>query len=258
MAIDPQGDQRIITDQLGAFEVANNPDSVTHYGLTEPAPACEEALAPVPFIPPAYTGQIDSHPYGLAVHGNTAYMAEAGGNRVLAVNLTTGAISSVAVLPAVPTTITAELAGSLEATLEGFGIFVELDACVGVTYGFEPVPTDVAVGPDGWLYVATLPGGPEDPSAGARGAVFRVNPITGEVQEWVTGLAGPTGIVFDGSGNLYIAALFGGAIYRVPAGSQTAEIFLEVPSPADVTVRGSTLYATTDVFGSGTLVSLTL
>ena len=57
---------------------------------------------------------------------------------------------------------------------------VEAPACVvGEEYAFEPVPTDVEFGPDGWLYVSSLPGGPEDASLGARGAVFRVNPWTG-------------------------------------------------------------------------------
>ena len=37
-------------------------------------------------------------------------------------------------------------------------------------------------GPDGRLYVTSLPGGPEDPSLGARGAIFRVTPSTGSAK----------------------------------------------------------------------------
>ncbi len=47
------------------------------------------------------------------------------------------------------------------------------DCVVGVTYAFEPVPTDVEVGKDGYLYVTTLPGGPESPALGARGSSGR-------------------------------------------------------------------------------------
>ena len=47
---------------------------------------------------------------------------------------------------------------------------------VGLYYWFEPVPTDVEIGPDGWLYVCSLPGGPEDGSLGAQGRVYKVNP----------------------------------------------------------------------------------
>lgn len=55
---------------------------------------------------------------------------------------------------------------------------VEVLACVvGHEYAFEPMPTDVEIGPDGWLYVSSFPGGPEDPSLGARGAIFRINPL---------------------------------------------------------------------------------
>ena len=54
-------------------------------------------------------------------------------------------------------------------------------ACtVGHKFYFEPVPTDVEVH-DGLLYVTTLPGGPEDPSLGARGKVYTVDPATGDV-----------------------------------------------------------------------------
>ena len=39
-----------------------------------------------------------------------------------------------------------------------------LPSCtVGKKFAFEAVPTDVEVGPDGQLYVTSLPGGPEDP-----------------------------------------------------------------------------------------------
>ncbi len=46
---------------------------------------------------------------------------------------------------------------------------------VGVRYAFEPVPTDVERDGQGNLWVSVLPGGPEDPSLGARGAVYKIN-----------------------------------------------------------------------------------
>ena len=61
---------------------------------------------------------------------------------------------------------------------------IGLPACVtGLNYKFEPVPTDVEMGPDGWLYVSSLPGGPEDGSLGAQGRVYKVNPANGKVVE---------------------------------------------------------------------------
>ena len=50
-----------------------------------------------------------------------------------------------------------------------------MPACtVGKTYAFEPVPTDVEVAGSGRLIVSLLPGGPEDESLGARGAVYQI------------------------------------------------------------------------------------
>ena len=78
-----------------------------------------------------------------------------------------GTVSTAAVLPAGdPIVVSAELAAGV-----GF------PACVaGFSCRFEPVPADVEEGGDGWLYVTSLPGGPEDASLGARGAVYRFNP----------------------------------------------------------------------------------
>ena len=79
-----------------------------------------------------------------------------------------------------PTTITREAARQ-------FG----LPTCtIGKTYAFEAVPTDVELGPDGMLYVSVLPGGPEDPSLGARGAIYRVSPATGAVHRSPTACSG--------------------------------------------------------------------
>lgn len=253
VSIDPKGNATTITDQIGAYETIHNPDGDVHYGLGPRASEdCVSQLTNLGF-PASYTGEPDSHPYSLAVQGNTAYVADAGGNDVLAVNLTTGAIRTVAVLPPRPATITTDFATQ-------YG----LQACDGQTYSFEPVPTDVAIGPDGWLYVSSLPGGPEDASLGARGAVFRVSPSTGTVQPWIQGIMSPTGLAFDGSGNLYIASLFGSGVLKAAAGTQTAQPFLDKPFTADVTVKGNTLYATVNALPgeneppNGQLISLRL
>ena len=252
-SIHGRGTVSTVTDQIGAYETTNNADAGAHYGLSDADvaahPQCVAQLAALQF-PTSYTGEVDSHPYALTVAGNVAYVADAGMNAVLAVNLTTGAIRTVAVLPPRPTVISAQAGTSL-----GIG------ACVGLTYVFEPVPTDVEVGPDGWLYVSSLPGGPEDASLGARGAVFRVAPATGQTQVFVDNLVTPTGLAFDGRGNLYVASLFGPGILKVAAGSHTASLFLSAVMAADVDVSGSTLYATTNALDEdtgGTLISLKL
>lgn len=60
--------------------------------------------------------------------------------------------------------------------------------------------TGLAVGPDGFLYLAQLFDNPEGPPVGT---IFRVL-ADGTVEPVVEGLVMPHGIVFDGDGNLYV------------------------------------------------------
>lgn len=252
-SIDSKGNVETITADLAQYEIDNNLDSDVRYGLSEAdAAANPDCVAQVEAlgVPGSYTGadvEVDSHVYGLAVQGNTAYVADAGANAVLTVNLTTGEISTLAVLPAHPVELTEDMA-------EAIGV----PACAGLTYAFEAVPTDIEVGPDGMIYVATLPGGPEDESLGRRGMVFRIDPVTGDAEVYASGLLSPTGIAFDGKGNLYVASLFGEGVYRIMKGSDDATLFLPAMMAAEVDIRGSTLYVTTEVFGDGKLVSYKL
>jgi sugar lactone lactonase YvrE len=109
----------------------------------------------------------------------------------------------------------------------------------------EAVPTDIELGPDGWLYVTSLPGGPEDGSLGANGRVLKVNPATGKVRTVVRGLVSPTGVAVAADGDLYVAQLFRGEISRVRAGSTKVRPYLRVALPAAVEVTPTGLLATT-------------
>lgn len=252
-AIDNKGAVRTITDELAQYEIDNNVDQDVRYGLSAAdAAANPDCVAEMEDLglPASYTGadvEVDSHVYGLAVRGNTAYVADAGANAVLAVDLRTGAISTLAVLPAHAVEINEDAA-------EAFG----LPSCVGLSYGFEAVPTDIEIGPGGQVYVATLPGGPEDASLGERGKVFKIDPRSGDVSLHARGLLSPTGIALDGAGNLYVASLFGEGIYKVPAGGGEPSLFLPAMMATEVDIHGSTLYATTEAFGPGALISFKL
>ena len=145
-----------------------------------------------------------------------------------------GVIQTVAVLPPRPFTITAEAAAANH-----------LPACVvGRSYDFEPVPTDVGVGPDGWLYVTSLPGGPEDPSFGARGAVFKVDPDNGHVKVFADKILSPTGLAVDNDGDVFVASLFGMGVLKIDGDSGRQSTLLSAGLTADVALQGSTLYAT--------------
>lgn len=219
---------------LAAYEAKKNPDRKVSYGFESIDPAC---AAQVPEeVPISYTGIVESHPYGSAVKGSTTYVADAAGNAILAV--TNGKVSTVAVLPPVPVTITAEAAAA-----NG------LPACtVGLTYRFEPVPTDVEIGPKGTLYVSGLPGGPEDGSTGAQGRVWTVKPSSGKVKLLADGLLSATGLAVDAKGTVYVAQLFAGQVSRIKAGSSTAKPYVTTPLPGAVEWGSDkTLYVTANV-----------
>lgn len=230
-----------------AWEQANNPDGGAEYGFRDLSPDCLAQIPPflLPFVGP-HNGGIDTHVYGTLMLKGVTYVADAGANAVLAVD-SAGDISTVAVLPPSSLVATAGLAAS-------FGL---PDCVVGHDFITEPVPTDVEQGTDGWLYVTTLPGGPEDATLGARGAVYRVNPTSGEVQPYASGFAGASGLAVAPNGTVFVAELFGN---RVSVITKRGEVgtFTELPSPAGIEWQSGRLVVSTDVFADGNVVSIGL
>ena len=233
-SINSNGDVEKIAS-LADYERNVNPDRKQHYGFGDDvSQQCLTEAGALTDAPPAqYTGDIDSHPYALALWKDTAYIADAGANAILKVDLDSGRISTVAVLPPRPAKLTDE-----DAALLGVA------ACGGFEYAFEPVPTDVEIGPDGWLYVSSLPGG-EPGSLGARGAIFKINPWTGETDLWQDHILTPTGLAVTDDGDVYVASLFGGEILKFNCEGKRSH-FLTVNMPADVEFSGGDVFATVD------------
>ncbi len=229
--IDEDGHQRTLGD-FAALETEDNADGTTRYGFRDLPDGCAAQLPAN--MPASYKGEVDSHPYAIAVTERTFYVADAGANSVVSVDARSGKTETVAVLPPRPYKITPEAAAS-----NGLP-----DCVVGTTYDFEAVPTDVAVGPDGWLYVTSLPGGPEDPALGPRGAIFKVNPDDAEVKLVAEDIMSPTGLVLDDNGDMYVASLFGEGVLRIDPDSGEQTVVLAAGFTADVDLRGHILYAT--------------
>ncbi|NQX11285.1 ScyD/ScyE family protein [Microbacteriaceae bacterium VKM Ac-2855] len=241
----PLGGSATMLADLGAYEASANPDQVNTYGFVGLPDECAVQVDPAVAGPASYAGVVDTHPYGATVTADGVYVADAGGNAVVKVD-NSGSVSTVAVLPpTAPVTVTAELAAA-------FGF----PACTaGYAYAFEPVPTDVEVGPGGWLYVTTLPGGPEDASLGARGVVYKINPATGEIRTVATGFVSATNLAVDRTtGTVLVTELFGGAdgtgrVSAVLPWSSTPVAALPVSAPAAIELRGGKLYVTRNAFG---------
>jgi hypothetical protein len=133
------GGQRLLGD-IESYEIANDPDA--NEGLGWKNVLCE-AVDP-------YTAGPQSNPYHVTVgDGGVALVADAAGNTVLAVH-PAGEIDWITVLPPA----TADGSGSADPAdwLVLFPIDDDTDCYV------QPVPTAVAVAPDGSLYVGELTG----------------------------------------------------------------------------------------------------
>lgn len=227
----PVGAPTVLAD-VHAFETANNPDGDVEYGLLETDQACVDQIPEDAYVPGRYTGIVDAHPYATTSMFGTTYVADAGMNAILAHDRR--GLRTVAVLPPQPLVVTAAIAAEV-----GWP-----ECVVGETYWWEPVPTDVEIGPWGQLYVTALPGGPEDPDV-ARGVVFRVDPWRGTVRQIASGFVAATDLAVSPTGTVYVAELFGGKISVVERGG--LRTLVDVPLPGAVEWTGKGLVATTNV-----------
>jgi hypothetical protein len=177
-------------------------------------------------------GGIDSHPYAVAAlpDGNWV-VADAGGNDLLRVT-PRGKVSTLAVLPRQATRITQQAATALK-----------LPACVvGAVYHFEPVPTDVQVSGRGFV-VSLLPGGPEDPSLGARGSVQWVDWKTGKARKLAGNFLGATNVAVGPRGWIFVAELFAGKISVIADGHVLK--YADLPGVVSLDWGNDRLYAGT-------------
>lgn len=232
--IGQDGKDRALAD-LGKHERATNADGGVTYGFSRLSKKCEAKL-PRWIRPATYDGRVETHPYATTSTRDTVYVADAGANAIVAID-DDGDVSTVAVVPSAVLRLTERLA-------EENG----LPRCTaGSRYRFESVPTDVEMGPDGLLYVTSLPGGPEDGSVGRLGAVHRIDPVTGRTTKVVGGLLSATGLAVAGNGDLYVAELFGGRIVRVADGTSKPTTLRKVMMPGDLEIARGRLWATTEV-----------
>ena len=107
--IDDDGRQRTLGD-FAALETEENSDGETRYGFRDLPDGLRSAELPAN-MPATYKGEVDSHPYGIAVTDETIYVADAGANSVVSVDTRSGKTETVAVLPPRPYKITAGSCG---------------------------------------------------------------------------------------------------------------------------------------------------
>lgn len=213
-----------------AYENRKNPDGTVTYGARGISSSCASQWPVDKAGPAVYQGLKDSHPYATWQARNRIYVADAGMNAIISIS-PRGRIHTVAVLPAVPVKITAELAA-------GVGV---PSCAIGLTYYGEPVPTDVQRATDGSLYVTTEGGGLGEMMP--LGALYRIKGK--HIHQVAGGLFAPVGLAIGEHGNVYVSQLFGGEIDKVKRNG-TVRTFAKVNMPGALDWAGR-LYATTDV-----------
>jgi len=222
--IDPATGAVTMVADIGAYEVAKNPDG---YGINS-----------------------DLYGMTLGVDGNL-YVADAGGNAVYQVNPQTGAFKVVAVIPGVTVSPSDFPPGVLPPGQTG-------NPERGGKPEVDPVPTGIAAGEDGSLFVTLLPGA----LLPGKSKVVNVT-MDGTVTDVIGG--GLTTLVGAGAGpdgNLYIASLSAGfsesgppkpgAVMRVLAGGKTEVVAADLPFPNGIDFNpAGDLYVVTNTINAG-------
>lgn len=163
-------------------------------------------------------GEVDSNPYSFVIQNNTAYVADAGANALLKVDLDSGDIDLASV----------------------FGSRLVTNPFGGPDIPMESVPDAVASSSDNTLYVGELTGFPF-PVNGAR--VYR---IVNDVPEiFATDFTNIIDLNFDSTGNLYVLEYatngilsrdLTGALVRLnPDGTRTTLLQDELFAPTSFT-----------------------
>jgi hypothetical protein len=137
----------------------------------------------------------DSDPYDVVAYRGGWVVADAGANDLLYVSAT-GHITMLARFPSVAEQLPAGVLGNP----------------TPITVKAQAVPTSVAIGPDGALYISLLRGVPSDPGTAY---IYRVVPGHKPVI-WARGLTSVTAIAFDRQGRLLATEFNTGGLLSPP------------------------------------------
>jgi hypothetical protein len=161
---------------------------IAAFAAAHPQPA--SSLGTIPGETP-----YDSDPYDVVAYRGGWVVADAGANDLLYVSAT-GCVSLLARFPAVAEQLPAGVLGNP----------------APITVKAQAVPTSVAIGPDGALYVGLLRGVPSDPGTAD---IYRVVPGHKPVI-WARGLTSVTAIAFDRQGRLLATEFNTGGLLSPP------------------------------------------
>jgi sugar lactone lactonase YvrE len=183
----------------------------------------------------------DSNAYGIAaLTGSRTLVTDAAGDELLLVG-PHGRVTSVAKFPNAMVG-TAHLPPAL-----GIPPNIQLPA--------EPVPTSVAVGPDGYWYVGELKGFPFTPGASR---IWRISPrarnvacdpvaTSGSCTLWADGFTSITGLDFGPDGSLYVVEIVKAGVFNLFSGGDTTGALIKVKGGVRTELAIGALHAPGDV-----------
>ena len=168
-------------------------------------------------------GAVDSNPYSVLAWGDRQIVADAGGNAVVQVD-ERGRMTTLAVFP-----------NRMVAAPPFLGL------PPGSQIPMQSVPTSVALGPDGKLYVGELTGFPF-PVGAAN--VYRV-PLTGGTPEvFASGFTNIVDIAFGPDGSLYVVEIAkNGLLAAEQGGDQTGALIRVSPNGTQTEIASAGLVA---------------
>jgi hypothetical protein len=160
----------------------------------------------------------DSNPYSVFALRKRTLVTDAAGNSLLSVDRK-GHVSLLTVFPNITT-------GPCAGQPNDAG-----------TTGCDTVPTSIALGPNGHLYIGALAA-----EAPGEGSVFEVDPSSGAILKRYKGLTTVTGVAIGKDGSIYASELFGGDP-NAPVPGQVTKILpngtrksVAIPFPAGLAV----------------------
>jgi hypothetical protein len=159
-----------------------------------------------------------TNPYAVLRHRGEVLVADAGANAVLAVSAQ-GRVRTFAVPPVITAGACAETPNNT----------------VPAGNSCDTVPTGLAHGPDGYVYLSGLGG-----EAPGTGRVWKLHPVTGKVVRTWGGFTTAHGVGVGPDGSVWVSELFPGKVTKVaPNGRRTS---IPVPFPGGIAVAPHGVY----------------
>jgi hypothetical protein len=177
----------------------------------------------------------ESNPFAFSIAGSTAYVADAGGNAIVSVNLDGSNLKTVAILPTQNIKDPVYPQDFFTPPPPDPKLVIKTDK---VKVDVDFVPSGVETGPDGLLYVSEFTGYPF-PEGKSR--IFQIDKA-GKLKVYLDGFTQIIDIKFDSQGNLYVLQYANQSVWK---GNLTSSLIKVDKNKKRTTLANGTLQSAT-------------